>query len=187
MNASLTCGNTYLLDTMLLSTSIENHDLCKDTTPVLFLSSGYEPMYRTHWKRAVSAVFCGRAEILEEHDSFKIFTSSGPIPFPTVVRYTTGVILSRFRNLSCIPKVTKKNVWLRDAGCCQYCKKEIRLSEATVDHVLPKSKGGQNNWENVALACAKCNQKKGNRLLENTSFKLLKRPFRPKMDGMFIK
>jgi len=187
MNTSLTRGNTYILDTMLLSAGIEKRDLCKDSTPVLFLSSGYEPMYRTHWKRAVSAVFCGRAEILEEHDNFKILTSGGPIPFPTVVRYTTGVILSKLRNISCILKVTKKNVWLRDGGLCQYCEKEIRLSEATVDHVLPKSKGGRNDWENVTLACTKCNQKKGNRLLNNTGLKLLKRPFRPKMDGMFIK
>ena len=172
---------------MLLTSGIENLSLCKDSTPVLFLSSGYEPMYRTHWKRAISAVFCGRAEIVEEHDSFKIFTSSGPIPFPTIVRYTSGIIISKIRKVPTSPKVTKRNVWLRDDGRCQYCEKTIVLTEATVDHVIPKSRGGQNTWENVALACAKCNQKKGSRLLENTNLKITRQPFKPRMDGLFIK
>lgn len=171
----------------LLTDIVENHILSKDSTPVLFLSSGYEPMYRTHWKRAVSAVFCGRAEIIEEHDSFKIFTSSGPIPFPTVIRYTSGILLGKIRKLPTSPKLTKKNVWLRDDGRCQYCERTINLSDATVDHVVPKSRGGQNAWENVALACSKCNQKKGSRLLENTSLNILRKPFKPKMDSVFIK
>ena len=159
----------------------------KDETPVLFLSTGYEPMYRTHWKRAISAVFCGRAEIVEEHDSFKIFTSSGPIPFPTIVRYTSGIIVGRLKKIQRVPKVTKKNVWLRDDGSCQYCSKRICLSESTIDHVVPKSKGGKNTWENVVLACEKCNQKKGNRLLENCSFELAKLPYQPRMDSLVIK
>ena len=172
---------------MLLTPCIENISLCKDSTPVLFLSSGYEPMYRTHWKRAISAVFCGRAEIIEEHDSFKISTSSGPIPFPTIVRYTSGILIGKIRKIPTSPKLTKKNVWLRDAGTCQYCQKPIILSEATVDHVLPKSRGGKNTWENVTLACAKCNQKKGSRLLENTSLRIARKPFKPKMDSLFLK
>ncbi len=172
---------------MLLNPGIDNLILNKDSTPVLFLSSGYEPMYKTHWKRAISAVFCGRAEIVEEHDSFKIFTSSGPIPFPTIVRYTSGIIISKISKIPTSPKVTKKNVWLRDKGRCQYCEKKVVLSEATVDHVLPKSKGGKNTWDNVALACAKCNQKKGSRLLENTNLQIVRPPFKPKMDSLFLK
>ena len=158
-----------------------------DDTPVLFLSSGYEPMYRTHWKRAISAVICGRAEVVEEHDTYEIFTSSGPIPFPTIVRYTSGIIIGKLKKIQRTPKVTKKNVWLRDRGHCQYCAKKMSLNEATVDHVVPKSRGGKNTWENVALACEKCNQKKGSRLLENCGLEILKLPFRPKMDSLFIK
>ena len=161
--------------------------LPKDETPVLFLSTGYEPMYRTHWKRAVSAIFCGRAEIIEEHESHKILTSSGPIPFPTIVRYTSGVLIGKIRKLPISPKITKKNVWLRDGGNCQYCSKNIPLSEATIDHVIPKSRGGKNEWENITLACAKCNQKKGSRLLENTNLSILRKPFKPQMDSVFIK
>jgi 5-methylcytosine-specific restriction endonuclease McrA len=172
---------------MLLTSRIENFTRCKDSTPVLFLSSGYEPMYRTHWKRAISAVFCGRAEIVEEHAIFKIFTSSGPIPFPTIVRYTNGIIIGKLRKIPTSPKVTKRNVWLRDNGRCQYCEKFIALSDATVDHVFPKSRGGKNTWENVTLACSKCNQKKGSRLLENTSLKISRPPFKPRMDSLFLK
>ena len=172
---------------MLLTSELKNLVLNKDSTPVLFLSTGYEPMYKTHWKRAIAAVFCGRAEIVEEHDSFKIFTSSGPIPFPTIVRYTSGIILGKIKKLPTSPKVTKKNVWLRDDGKCQYCAKAVALGEATVDHVIPKSRGGQNAWDNVTLACTKCNQKKGSHLLENTNLKLARQPFKPKMDSLFLK
>lgn len=171
----------------ILTVAIDNNISMKDSTPVLFLSSGYEPMYKSNWKRAVSAVFGGRAEVVEEHHSYKIFTSNGAIPFPTIVRYTGGVLIGRIKNITRVPKVTKKNIWLRDEGCCQYCEKKIALHEATVDHVIPKSKGGQNNWENVTLACAKCNQKKGSRLLENTSLEISRKPFRPSMDNIFIK
>ena len=172
---------------MLLTAAIDNKFASRDMTPVLFLSSGYEPMYKSSWKRAITAVFCGRAEVLEEHDSYKIFTSSGAIPFPTVVRYTSGVLIGKIKNISKAPKVTKKNIWLRDGGRCQYCEKKISLSDATVDHVIPKSRGGENNWENVTLACSKCNQKKGNKLLENSSLKISRKPFKPSMDNIFVK
>ena len=172
---------------MLLTAAIDNKFASRDLTPVLFLSSGYEPMYKSSWKRAITAVVCGRAEVVEEHDSYKIFTSSGAIPFPTVVRYTGGVLIGKIKNMSRVPKVTKKNIWLRDGGQCQYCEKKISLSDATVDHVVPKSKGGENNWENVTLACSKCNQKKGNKLLENSSLKISRKPFKPSMDNIFIK
>ena len=167
--------------------SICNVTLLKDDVPVLFLSSGYEPMYKTHWKRAISAVICGRAEVIEHHDSFEIFTSSGPIPFPTIVRYTSGILLGKLKKIQATPRVTKKNVWLRDSGRCQYCAKTVTLTDATIDHVLPKSRGGKNIWENVALSCEKCNQKKGSRLLENCDLNILKLPFRPKMDSLLLK
>ena len=96
-------------------------------------------------------------------------------------------MIGKIKNAPRVPKVTKKNIWLRDGGHCQYCEKKITLSDATVDHVVPKSKGGTNNWENVTLSCSKCNQKKGNKLLENTNLEISRKPFKPSMDNIFIK
>lgn len=159
----------------------------KDKHPVLFLSSGYEPMFKTDWRRAITAIVGGRAEIVETHKSFQIFTAKGSIPFPTVVRFTSGILLGKVRNIPTTPKLTKRNLHSRDNGQCQYCDKCLNLGEATIDHVVPKSKGGTNTWENVVLACAKCNQRKGNKLLENTSIRLSKKPIQPTMDKILFR
>ena len=171
------------MDAIYCSTVVET----KDSYPVLFLSSGHEPMFRTNWKRAITAVLGGRAEIIEAHGHFKILTSSGAIPFPVVVKFTTGIILGKMKKIDRSPKITKRNVWSRDRGACQYCATNLSLSEATIDHVVPKSKGGSHAWTNVALACSKCNQKKGSKLLENLSINLYKQPGVPTIDKVLFR
>lgn len=151
-----------------------------NSTPVLVLSTGYEPLFRTNWKKAISAVCGGRAEIVEVSSDLEIRTSSGSFPFPIKVRYLSGVVIGKINKFRRAPRPTKKNLWLRDRGVCQYCSKDITLSNCTVDHVRPKSKGGKHEWKNITLACSSCNQKKGSRLLENTSMEILQEPFEPK-------
>ena len=166
-----------------------NHSLAfKNSQAVLVLSTGYELMFRTDWKRAISAVICGRAEVVETHEELKILTVKGSIPFPTVVRFTNGTFVGKIRGIKRIPKLTKRNIWSRDSGECQYCGVKVKLDKATVDHVIPKSRGGGNTWENVTLACAPCNQKKGSSLLENIDACLRSKPRKPTIDQvMFIK
>ena len=77
------------------------------------------------------------------------------------------------------PRPTKRNLWARDNGECQYCSKKVTIAKSTIDHVVPKSKGGQHEWKNIVLSCSPCNQKKGARLLENTSMRLKKEPTVP--------
>ncbi|MGB9702325.1 MAG: HNH endonuclease [Candidatus Kapaibacteriota bacterium] len=73
--------------------------------------------------------------------------------------------------------LTRKNIMKRDGMQCQYCgKKHIQL---TVDHILPKSRGGKDEWENLVTACYECNNKKGNRTPEEAGMKLLSIPKRP--------
>ena len=147
---------------------------------VLVLSTGYEPLFKTCWKRAISAVLSGRAEIVEIHKTLWIGTASGKIECPTKVRFTTGVIASKIRNLSNKKnRPTKKALWHRDEGVCQYCSKTVSIGTATLDHVVPKSRGGGHTWENLVIACAKCNGKKGSRLLEECNMKLLTNPVPP--------
>jgi len=141
---------------------------------VLMLSSGYEPLFRTNWRRAMGAVLGGRAEVIRNHDGITIGTVSGDYPLPAVVRFTHGVIAARIKKRYKSARLTKRNLYLRDSGRCQYCDASLNFYSSTVDHVNPKSRGGQHVWENVVLACSGCNQKKGSRLLKEVGMKLKK-------------
>lgn len=158
----------------------------KNSCSVLVLSTGYEPMFKTNWKRALTAVLGGRAEIIETHETLNIGTVNGKIPFPTVVRFINGVFLAKIKKINRVPKLTKRNIWSRDMGECQYCAARIDLKEATIDHVMPKSRGGQNCWENVALACVSCNQLKGSTLLEHACVSIRRKPKKPSLEQVVI-
>ena len=147
-----------------------------DKPPVLMLSTGFEPLFQTHWRRALVAVFGGRAEVIETHASLTVGTTSGPVPFPLKVRFITGIIAARVKELNTRAALSKKNLCIRDRGMCQYCSVNISLQHGTVDHVIPKSKGGSHNWENVVWSCARCNQMKGNKLPREFHLKLSKPP-----------
>jgi hypothetical protein len=81
-------------------------------------------------------------------------------------------------------KISRYMLYKRDHGKCSYCGKEITQKEATIDHITPKSKGGLNVWENLALACKKCNCFKDDRTLKESGMKLLIKPYNPKKCGI---
>jgi 5-methylcytosine-specific restriction endonuclease McrA len=146
---------------------------------VLVLSTGYEPLFKTDWKRAITAVYCGRAEVVETHQTLWIGTGSGKIQFPTIVRFLTGVITAKIRNVCMKKRPSKKTIWMRDEGSCQYCSVKLSIQECTIDHVIPKSRSGEHVWENVVIACKKCNQKKGNKLPRECSMFPVTKPSLP--------
>ena len=152
-----------------------------EKTPVLMLSTGFEPLFQTNWKRALNAILGGRAEVVEIHDFLTIGTSRGPIPFPVKVRFITGVIAARIKKFSSHAALSKKNIYVRDKGKCQYCDVSVTLKTATIDHVVPKSKSGTHVWTNVVIACGKCNQKKGSKLPSDFHLKLSKKPRAPSL------
>jgi 5-methylcytosine-specific restriction endonuclease McrA len=76
-------------------------------------------------------------------------------------------------------KFNRRNIYLRDHYTCQYCGCKPGREELTIDHVTPRSRGGKSEWENVVLACQKCNARKGNRLLGEISMHLARRPTKP--------
>ena len=147
-----------------------------EKTSVLMLSTGFEPLFQTSWRRALTAVYGGRAEIIEAHESLVIGTTRGPVPFPLKVRFITGIIAARVKKLSTHAILSKKNLFIRDRGACQYCDMNISLKHGTVDHVIPKSRGGKHRWENVVLSCVRCNQAKGDKLPSEFHLKLLMMP-----------
>ena len=79
------------------------------------------------------------------------------------------------------PNFTRFNVFLRDKFRCQYCGSNREL---TFDHLLPRSKGGKTNWDNVVTACSSCNVKKGGRLYKNSGMILNQKPFRPSTEDL---
>jgi len=158
-----------------------------DCVPVLMLSTGFEPLFQTDWRRAISAVVSGRAEIIESHDSLSIGTPSGPYAFPLRVRYLTGFIAAKNRKLNNIAPLSKKNIYVRDEGKCQYCGTVVTMKSCTIDHVMPKSKGGVHDWCNVVLACRTCNHRKGDKLVFEFKLKLHVLPWLPTISDIVIR
>lgn len=148
---------------------------------VEILSFAYEPLYYADWQTAISDVFSGRAEIIEEHETLRIGVMDGDklssIALPKIVRFKSG-LPTRFYNKNKV-KFSRNDLFLRDSGACQYCERKLAREEATVDHVVPRSKGGQTSWDNCVICCAECNTKKGNKFLSETNMRLLKIPGRP--------
>jgi 5-methylcytosine-specific restriction endonuclease McrA len=76
-------------------------------------------------------------------------------------------------------RFSRENVYARDLGRCQYCGGKVPRPESTYDHVIPRSQGGHTRWENIVIACLKCNQKKGGRTPQQASMRLRSTPVRP--------
>ena len=136
---------------------------------VLVLNASYEPLNITSWRRAIVLMLKGKAESLEI-DSKRMI--SHDIMLPTVIRLRQFVNIP-FREIP----LTKRNILQRDKNCCQYC--GSNSEKLSIDHVIPKSRGGEDQWDNVITACLKCNAKKGNRTPIEANMHLMKKPYRP--------
>jgi 5-methylcytosine-specific restriction endonuclease McrA len=121
---------------------------------VLVLNATYEPINVCTVRRAVVLLLKEKAEVLE-HASWELHSETTAISRPTVIRLTSYVRLPRDAHRR---KITRRAVFARDDWSCQYC--GIRTS-LTVDHVIPRSKGGSSDWENIVASCAPCNRRKG--------------------------
>ena len=154
------------------STSLEN-------CPALVLNADYRPLSYYplslwSWQDSVKSVFLDRVSIVNYYDRI-IHSPSYSMKLPSVI-----ALKSYIKPLS-NPNFTRFNVFLRDKFTCQYCgdKKDL-----TFDHLLPKSKGGITDWENVVTACSTCNVKKGGKLFEVSGMKLFNKPYRPTVDDL---
>ena len=127
-------------------------------TSVLVLNSSYEPINITNWKRAIVLLLKEKAQVLSHR----------------VIRLLNYVKLPLSRIIS--HKPSKSMIYKRDNNSCQYCGSTRHL---TIDHVVPKCRGGGDTWENLVVACSSCNTKKGNTPLEQTGMRLLKKPRAP--------
>jgi 5-methylcytosine-specific restriction endonuclease McrA len=93
------------------------------------------------------------------------------LPLPSVIR------LLEYRRIPHQTRaLSRKNILLRDRNTCQYCGIVLPSHELTLDHVIPRSRGGASSWENLVAACHDCNRRKGNHMLHDTSMKLMREP-----------
>ena len=145
----------------------------------LVLTASYEPVARVSWQRAVTLLFEGKVEVIEEYEDRLIRSVTLELKMPSVIRFLRAI---RARKKT--PKFSRENVYARDHGRCQYCTERIPRHEATYDHVKPRSLGGLTTWENVVIACVPCNQKKGARTVEQAGMQLRSTPKRPKKDAL---
>jgi len=146
---------------------------------VLVLNASYEPLNVCSVRRAHVLVWKGKAEVIESHGQ-PIRTSSTTFTRPHVIRLVTYVRVPR----GVTKRISRRVLFARDGWRCVYCGSEG--NRLTLDHVVPRSRGGTSEWENVVTSCAPCNHRKGDRLLEETSM-TLRTPPRPPTPVLFIR
>lgn len=142
-------------------------------TSVLLLNSSFEPLKIISWQRAITMLFMGKVEVIEEYEH-DIRSVSLIIKAPAVVRLMQFVRLGRRS-----PPLCRTNILARDNFECQYCGENLSSKVATLDHVLPRSRAGKTSWENVVCCCSPCNRKKGGRTPHEAKMPLRKKPVRP--------
>lgn len=141
-------------------------------TKVLVLNCSYEPLTICNVQKAVLLLFGGKAVPVAHHPERVISTVSHSFPMPSIVRLTFFVRIP-YRQII----LTRKNILLRDNYQCQYCgKTDLPL---TIDHIIPRSRGGEHTWENLITACSRCNSKKGDKTPREAGMLPLKQAFRP--------
>jgi 5-methylcytosine-specific restriction endonuclease McrA len=169
----------------------------------LALNLSYMPVDIISWETAVTLWHKGKAEVLETYedkilhtgyqfvkptfgvnDSFvrsiydeKLESWKTAMEMPAVIRLLDFV--NPKKQISFFESFTRHNVYERDGGKCMYCGEPISRNKFTFDHVVPKSRGGKTNWQNIVCCCLKCNSKKDNRTPSEAGMKLIQKPFAP--------
>ncbi len=147
-------------------------------TSVLVLNQNYEPLNVCNTRRALVLVDGGKAEVLE-HAFGDIRTPSRAIPRPSVIRLVYMIKRPRPR-----VRLTRREVFMRDQYTCQYC--GLKTRDLTLDHVIPRHRGGAHTWENLVSACRSCNHRKGGKALEECRMPLRRLPFEPKANSYYL-
>ncbi|KAK3124540.1 hypothetical protein QOZ80_7BG0588080 [Eleusine coracana subsp. coracana] len=140
----------------------------------LVLDISYRPVNVVCWKRAICLEFMEKADVLEYYDQ-TVSSPSGSFNIPAVLRVPQLLHVVKRRRIK--QSLSRKNIIYRDGFTCQYCSSGENL---TIDHVIPISRGGKWEWENLVTACSRCNSRKGQKTLEQANMKLLKTPKAPK-------
>jgi len=144
---------------------------------VLVLNSDFSPLNLTSVRRGFNLVISGKAEILK-FSELPILAGEKTYSKPQIIRLLSYV---RFHDRSL--KLNRQRILKRDNYRCSYCGSEKNL---TIDHIIPKSRGGKNTWTNLVTSCLKCNNKKNNRTPEEANMVLSHKPYEPSVISEII-
>ena len=135
-----------------------------DAQPVSLL-----PLSTVDWQEAIRYMVLNKVEVLSWYEDWVVRSARWETRVPAII------MLKEYQKPKSTIRLSKRNVFLRDLYVCQYCDKEVKDSEATLDHVHPVSQGGKNTWTNLTTACKPCNYRKAN----HTTMKPKKVPHKP--------
>ncbi len=138
---------------------------------VLVLNQDYQPLSICSVQRSMKLLFLEKAELLHDDPQKELQTIRESFQFPSVIRLRSYIRIPYNKVV-----LSRRNIMKRDNFTCMYCGSK---NDLTIDHVLPKSRGGKDVWENLTTACEKCNVKKGSRTPQEAGMTILKQPYRP--------
>jgi 5-methylcytosine-specific restriction endonuclease McrA len=139
---------------------------------VLVLNQNYEPLNVCSARRAFILLHHGKAEVIE-HGRGALVSPTMSFPLPSVIRLVYLIKRPRPRL-----KLTRRDIFLRDKYTCQYC--GVQTRDLTLDHVIPRVRGGKHTWENLVSACRACNHRKGQRTPQEAKMQLAREPYQPR-------
>jgi 5-methylcytosine-specific restriction endonuclease McrA len=145
---------------------------------VLVLNQNYEPLNICNVRRAFVLVDRGKAEVLE-HSAHGLHTATRILPRPSVIKLVYMVKRPRPH-----VRLSRREIFMRDDYTCQYCGSKTR--DLTLDHVVPKYRGGGHSWDNLVSACRPCNHRKGGKLVVEARMRLIRPPRRPQPAQYFV-
>ncbi len=143
------------------------------------MNQSYEPLTICNIKKAFVLIYLGKAELVLKDRKKELHSTTQIFPWPSIIKLKQYISVPYKRVV-----LTRKNILRRDAYKCGYCGRgDLPL---TIDHIVPKARGGSDSWENLICACTSCNNKKGDRTPNEANMNLLCKPFKPS-HIMFIK
>lgn len=137
----------------------------------LVLNAGYEPLAVVSFKRALVLLMSDKASLVEVDETQPVRSDTRSWAMPTVIILRSYVRIPHRRRVP----VSRRGVLRRDGNRCAYCGQ----AATTIDHVLPRSRGGQDSWENLVACCLRCNNVKGDRTPAEMGWRLRIRPRTP--------
>jgi 5-methylcytosine-specific restriction endonuclease McrA len=126
------------------------------------------PLSVINWKTAIKLIFLERINVLHYHEDWNVHSPSMSMSVPSVA------VTKEYFNIKHGIKLTRKNLYLRDNFTCAFCDDVFDTQDLSIDHVIPKSRGGKNEWTNLVTACNPCNWDKGDKII-----KPLRMPYKP--------
>lgn len=142
------------------------------TKPALLLNADgaplqYFPLSLVNWKVAIKLVYLEHVVVIAEHEDCCVHSPSLTMQVPSII------MLKSYHKVAHTVQLSRTNIFLRDGNTCQYCGHVFERRALTLDHVKPKSKGGENSWENLVTACSPCNTSKGSEYIKPLNNPLL--------------